>query len=56
VKEYQIGDLYYVQVENNYYLVKDVTSANIQIMDIKTGHIQNLFKGEFIDRVLKKVS
>jgi hypothetical protein len=56
VKEYQIGDLCYVQVDNNYYLIKDVTFANIQVMDVKTGHIQNLFKGEFIDRVLKKVS
>jgi hypothetical protein len=56
VKEYQIGDLCYVQVEKKYYLIKDVTFVHVVVMDVVTGEIQNLFKSNFVDKVLKKVS
>jgi hypothetical protein len=52
----QVGDLCYVQDEKKYYLIKDITFVHVVVMDVVTGEIQNLFKSNFVDKVLKKVS
>ena len=56
MNKYDIGDLCYVQMDHKYYLVCGLTSINVQLMDVTTGYIQNVAKGNFLDKVLKKVS
>jgi hypothetical protein len=56
MNKYDVGDLYYVQLEKKYYLIKDVTFVHVVVMDVTTGEIQNLFKSKFIDSALKKIS